>query len=170
MAADARLLIVGKVTGVYGVRGWVRVFSDTAPRERILEYSDWRLNLQGQWRPLEVVEARAHGKGVVVRFAGFDDRDQARALLGAEIAIAREQLPPPAPGEYYWADLEGLQVVTVEGQPLGRVDHLFETGANDVLVVKDQERERLIPFVLEQVVRRVDLPAGVLEVDWDPDF
>ena len=90
-------------------------------------------------------------------------------LMGSEIGIRRDQLPAPEPGEYYWSDLQGLEVVTEKGESLGRVDHLIETGANDVLVVKG-DRERLIPFVMQQVVTRVDLDAGTIQVDWDKDF
>ena len=90
-------------------------------------------------------------------------------LMGSEIGISRDQLPDTAPGEYYWGDLQGLEVLTGDGESLGTVDHLIETGANDVLVVKG-DRERLIPFVLQQVVTRVDLDAGTIQVDWDKDF
>ena len=83
--------------------------------------------------------------------------------------MPRDALPPPKPGEYYWVDLEGLRVETVEGMELGRIDHLFATGANDVLVVRG-ERERMIPFVQPEVVTGVDFDAGVVVVDWDPEF
>ena len=115
------------------------------------------------------MEARQHGKGVVARLADCIDRDQAQALTGREIGIARDELPAAQPGEYYWHDLQGLSVVTLAGEPLGTVDHLLETGANDVLVVEG-ERERLIPFVMDQVIVRVDLDKGEIQVDWDKDF
>lgn len=160
-----RLLVLGRISGVYGVRGWVRVFSETEPRDNILRYSPWLVD----GAPCAVAEGRVHGKGLVVRLAGCDDRDQAAALVGREIAVRRDQLPPPRPDEFYWADLEGLAVETVAGVALGRVSHLFATGANDVLVVSG-ERERLLPFVWDAVVRDVDFAAGRIEVDWDPDF
>jgi 16S rRNA processing protein RimM len=106
---------------------------------------------------------------VIAHLAGCENRDQAQALMGCEIAIRRDQLPDAAPGEYYWRDLQGLTVVTIEGELLGTVDHLIETGANDVLVVKG-DRERLIPFVLNQVIVNVDLDKQELRVDWDKDF
>ena len=89
--------------------------------------------------------------------------------MGREIAVERDQLPELANDEYYWTDLEGLQVRTCAGVTLGRVDHLLATGANDVLVVQG-EREHLIPFVLGSVVKAVHLSDGWMEVDWDPDF
>ena len=123
----------------------------------------------GDWQPRQVAEGKRHGKGVVARLEDCVDRDQALQLMGSEIGIRRDQLPDTAPGEYYWGDLQGLEVLTEDGASLGTVDHLMETGANDVLVVKG-DRERLIPFVLQQVVTRVDLDAGTIQVDWDKDF
>lgn len=161
----ARLLVLGRIIGLYGVRGWVRVFSETEPRQNILTYRPWYLDGVAH----TVAEGRLHGKGVVARLAGCEDRDAAALLLNREIAIRRDQLPPPRPDEFYWADLEGLAVHTADGQDLGLVDHLFATGANDVLVVRG-ERERLLPFVWGQVIEDVDFVSGVIRVHWDPDF
>ncbi len=169
MTDNGNRIVLGRVTGLFGVRGWVKVFSNTQPREGIANYSPWQLRLGDEWRSFVVEQGQSQGKGVIVKLEGVDDRDAAAALMGADIAIWREQLPPPAEGEIYWADLEGLEVVTVAGQALGRVSHLLETGANDVLVVRG-ERERLIPFVRGQVVTEIDLDGGRLVVDWDPDF
>lgn len=169
-ATGEQLVVAGKIAGLYGVRGWVRVMSYTQPRENLLRYKGWHLRRGNDWRPIEVVDGQAHGKGLVVNLRGCDDREQARALIGTDIAVPRSELPPPAEGEYYWADLVGLRVETVDGVPLGRVDYLFETGANDVLVARDEHRERLIPFVMEQVIKQVDIPGGVIRVDWDPAF
>lgn len=163
-------IVVGRIAGLYGVRGWVKVFSHTQPRENILTYSTWYLKKQGEWVANDLEAGRAHGKGVVAKLKGCDDRDAAAALMGNTIAIHREHLPQAAPGEYYWADLIGLEVVTVDGVSLGVVDHLLETGANDVLVVTQAGVERLIPFVQGQFVRSVDLAARLITVDWDPDF
>lgn len=167
--AGQRYVVVGRVAAVFGVRGWVKVMSETEPRENILDYAPWYLARNGAWEPRELVEGRAHGKGVVARLDGCDDRDTAASLVGCDIAVPRERLPEPAPGEYYWTDLVGLAVRTVDGVELGRVDHLLETGANDVLVVVG-ERERLIPLLFDQVVRQIDLQGGTITVDWDPEF
>jgi 16S rRNA processing protein RimM len=160
-------VVLGRIAGVYGVRGWVKVFSETEPRDAILGYSPWLLG--PHLRPHTVIEGRRHGKGVVVRLEGCTDRDQAAPLVGAEIAVSRDDLPPASADELYWADMEGLTVVTTQGVALGTVDHLFSTGVNDVLVVAG-DRERLIPFAWGDVIRDVDLEAGCIEVDWDPDF
>jgi 16S rRNA processing protein RimM len=163
----SKRVVLGRIVGVYGVRGWVRVLSETEPREAILGYSPW--NLGATQRSFAVIEGRRHGKGVIARLAGCDDRDQAASLVDQEIAGDRGQLPPSSPDEPYWADLEGLEVWVQDGSRLGVVDHLFSTGVNDVLVVSG-ERERLIPFAWGDVVKSVDLEAGRIEVDWDPDF
>ena len=162
-------VILGKIAGVYGVRGWVKVFSETKPRENIFSYTPWQIRIKGQWQTIKVVEGKPHGKGLVAHLQSYDDRDFATQLVGAEIAIYKTQLPEAAEGEYYWADLVGLKVITADGQTLGQVDHLFETGANDVLVVRG-DRERLIPFVQGQYIHEVDLDAGEIRVDWDPEF
>ena len=135
-----------------------------------MHYRTWYLQQRdGGWQAFSLLEGRQQGKGVVAHLQDCEDRDQAQALMGREIGIRRDQLPATAPGEYYWSDLEGLKVITLEGDALGSVDHLIETGANDVLVVKG-ERERLIPFISEQVIVAVDLEAGEIQVDWDKDF
>jgi 16S rRNA processing protein RimM len=168
-AAVSDWVILGRITGLYGLQGWVKVFSHTRPREGILNYEPLYLNLRGEWRVVNVQDGRLQGKGIILKLSGYDDRDAAAGLLGCELAIHREQLPPLPAGEYYWADLEGLQVVTVNGVELGTIERLLETGANDVMVVAG-ERERLIPFLQGEVITRIDLEQGVLQVDWDPTF
>jgi 16S rRNA processing protein RimM len=168
MSAAADRVVVGRVVGVYGVKGWIRIESHTRPREAIFEYSPWRLETEQGSREGRVVTGRIQGPGLVAQIDGIQDRDQARTLIGAQIVIAREQLPPAGPGEVYWTDLEGCRVVNREGIELGTVSHLFETGANDVLVVVG-ERERLIPYI-DSVVESVDLAQGIVRVDWDEDF
>lgn len=164
---DQSRIVVGRIAGVYGLKGWVKVVSETDPREGILKYSPWLIGSDAVIQT--VAEGKLHGKGMIVRLDGCDDRDEAARLVGKEIAVTREQLPPPRPDEFYWFDLEGLLVITTEGVDLGRVDHLFSTGANDVLVIKG-ERERLLPFAWGDVVRDVDFERGRIEVDWDPEF
>jgi 16S rRNA processing protein RimM len=167
--AQSGMVVIGRISGLYGVRGWLRIFSYTDPRENIIAYSPWLVNIDGQWQPMKVVTGRTQGKSVVANLAGYDDRDAAVTLLGKDIAVLREQLAAPAPGEYYWADLEGLRVVNTAGVEFGVVDHMFQTGANDVVVVKG-DRERLIPFVQGEVILKIDLQQGVMEVDWDRDY
>lgn len=165
----ARRVILGKVGAVHGVRGWVRLWSYTDPPENLLQYREFELGRGGDWSAVELAEGRPHGEGLVGRFAGIEDRDAAAALVGAELGVAREALPAPDEGEYYWTDLVGLEVVTRAGVSLGRVSGMMATGANDVMVVAG-DRERLLPFLPGRCVDEVDLAGGRIVVDWDPDF
>jgi 16S rRNA processing protein RimM len=160
---------VGHVSGVYGIQGWLKVYSYTEPRENIAQFSSWTIEHDGSRREAKVEDGKKHGKGVLVKLSGIDDRDAALALVGAEIEVRRAALPPVAPGEYYWADLEGMSVRSEAGELLGRVDHLIATGAHDVLVL-DGDGSRLIPFVVGEIVKDVDLVAGVLVVSWDASY
>ena len=171
MSDAGRRVPLGRIVGVHGVQGAVRLESWTEPRDRIFAYQPWWLvGSDGSTVMLDGVQGRAQGKGLIALLPGVGDRDAAAAWVGSEILIPREALPAPAEGEYYWADLEGLEVVTVAGGVLGRVSHLIATGANDVLVVRDGERERLLPFIPGGCVQNVDLGSGRITVDWDPEF
>jgi 16S rRNA processing protein RimM len=161
--------VVGRVGAPYGVRGWSHLWSYTDPPEGLLRYSRLEAERRGQRRVLQIADSRMQGERVLVRFAGVDDRDAAAKLTGFELSVPRAALEPVPPGSWYWHDLVGLAVVTVDGTPLGRVGHLIETGVHDVLVVRG-ERERLIPFAQPQIVKRVDLEAGRIEVDWDAEY
>mgnify|MGYP001217456608 CR=1 FL=1 len=158
-------IAVGRLTAVHGVRGWLKAESWTVPRHQLAVYRNWWLG--DERLPVVCVAARGDGGRLQVRLAGIEDRDRAAPLVGRAIYITRSMLPPAEEGRYYWADLEGLEVVDLAGRVLGRVASLLATGANDVLVVRG-ERERLIPFI-PQVVRAVDLPAGTIRVDWEAD-
>lgn len=144
------------------------MYSYTQPREAILNYRQWFLEQDGNWRSVEIAEGKQHGKGIIARIAGVDDRDQAALLVDSEVAIERESLPAAGEDSYYWADLEGLQIVSSDGADLGRVAYLLETGSNDVLVTTGKP-ERLIPFIMGKVVLDVDLVKGVITVDWELD-
>lgn len=163
------MVIVGQIKAPHGVRGELRVASFTAPAENILEYSPWFVADKEGWRQLDVRRCRAHGDGFVAIVEGVGDRDAAANLRGLEIAVQRSTLPATEAGEYYWRDLIGMRVGTTAGDDLGSIASLMETGANDVLVVKDGDRERLLPFI-DQVIVEVDVAGRQVVVDWDPDF
>jgi 16S rRNA processing protein RimM len=167
--SEDEVLVMGRIASPFGVRGWLRVNAFTALADNLLDYSPWYLKFKGQWQAVEPLAGRHHGKGLVVQLKTCHDRDAAAALTGTDIGIYRSQLPPVEADEYYWRDLMGMQVITKDDQVLGVVDHLFETGANDVLVVKG-EHEYLVPYIKKQVVKSVDLEARIIRVDWDPDF
>jgi len=158
------IVMVGKVHGAFGVRGWLRVESFTEVELDILEYQPWTID----GREYRVGEGKPHGRGLVVRLEGIDDRDYAEAIRGKDIGVPSSQLPPAEDGEYYWRDLLGLKVVTVEGVELGAIESMMETGSNDVMVVNG-DRERLLPWI-ESTVISVDLKARVVTVQWDPEF
>ena len=160
---------VGKISGVFGIKGWVKVFSFTECRENILSYSPWLLKKESETRLVAVIDGKLQGKAVVAQLDGVNDRDQAASFMGWDIYITPEQLPKVAKDEYYWSDLIGLKVETDLGVQLGVVESLLETGANDVVIVKG-ERERVIPFLQGQTIMAIDLEAGRMVVDWDPDF
>jgi len=168
-AAD-RFVTLGRISGLHGVQGWVKIYSDTQPKENILTYKPLYLMQNGQWVEWQTEKGRLQGKTVVAKLNGCNDRESARALMGSDIAVKRSQLSHSMEtGEYYWTDLEGLTVINQEGITLGQIDYLFETGSNDVLVVKG-ERERMIPYIFQQVVLEIDLKKGQMIVDWDADF
>jgi 16S rRNA processing protein RimM len=168
MSTERRILL-GRVVGMFGLRGELKLESYTEPRDAIFRYQPWTLQSGDGAHLAAGVVGRDTGKNVIAEFPGVGDRDQAQALVGAEIWVPRDVLPPPAPGEFYWVDLEGLRVETVDGVELGAVSHLFATGANDVLVVRG-DRERMLPFVMGEYVKSVDIDAGRIVVDWDPEF
>ncbi|MDB4476282.1 ribosome maturation factor RimM [bacterium] len=172
-AADG-MLVIGKITGCYGLKGWVKVHSYTEPPENFLDFGGWRLKRRDSYETVDFDSGSFRGKGLVAHIAGVDDRTLAEAYRGCEVCIPESALPPLPEGDYYWKDLQGLQVWNQQGDDkvlLGVVDYLMETGANDVLVVvacegSIDERERLIPYLPGQSVGRVDLASGVIEVDW----
>jgi 16S rRNA processing protein RimM len=163
-----RLIIVGRIGRVHGVLGWVRLQSYTEPRAALLGYKNCFLRREGEWREARFAEGKVHGKSLIGRLDGIDDREAASSHTGAEIGVPRASLPEPGSGHYYWADLEGLAVRRRDGQVLGTVKYLLATGSNDVLVVQG-EREILIPFVMDKVIVEVDLPERVISVDWEWD-
>lgn len=175
MTQNSQETVIGRITSVFGVKGWLKVFSFTDPIDGILDYTDWVLDLDGKRIPIKLEEGRRQGKAIVVRLKGIADRELARTYCGAEVKVPTAELPELPDGEFYWLQLHGLDVFTIEGECLGRVDHLIETGSNDVLVVHAtvgsiDQRERLIPYRPDEVVREIDLAERRLVVDWDPEF
>ena len=159
---------VGHIIGAQGVKGWIKVFSDTSPRENILSYSPWQIETGDRLQTVEI-SGRLQGKNVLAKLDGVENREQANELAGSKIYIFADQLPKLEEDEYYWADLIGLEVESLQAEPLGTIETMMETGANDVMVLQG-DRERLIPFVMNDVVRKVDLANKRVVVDWKPDY
>jgi 16S rRNA processing protein RimM len=172
-------VVIGKISGVYGVKGWVKIHSFTEPMENFLGYKSVSTKLNGRLTTIEFDKSHKHGKGLVGHIVGCDDRELARSYTRCELSVAVDELPALTGEEFYWRELEGLQVYSEFGEGeevlLGAIHHLIETGANDVLVVRHCEhaiddRERLIPYLPEQVVLDIDLEQRRMTVSWDPEF
>lgn len=166
-------LQLGEISGLHGVQGWVKVFSDTQPRENIFSYSPWSLSRLGKAQQVEVLHWRKQGKTLVAKLKGLDDREQARALIGAKISVDKAVLPSLQNNEYYWHQLIGLTVISChsgQDEILGVVAEMMETGSNDVMLVRSDAKEHLVPWVFGDYVLGVDLEAGQVTVDWDPEF
>jgi len=169
-------IILGKVGAVYGIKGWLKIHSFTDDKEAILDYFPWSLKLGNKQQSVDITDWRKHNNGLVVKVGGIDDRDEAQALVGSEILTTEDALPELPEGDFYWRDLMGMAVVTDKGYDLGTVSDMLETGANDVLVVKANrndgfgKKERLIPYILDQVIKSVSIENKQICVDWDPGF
>lgn len=162
------MVTLGKIAGTFGVRGWVKVHSYTDPPENILDYDNWRIGRAGQWTPAVIEDGRVTGKGVLAKLEGVETPEDARSYVGAELAVARSEMPAPAPGEYYLSDLEGLEARTEHGEVLGFIDHFRTTPAGDVVVIRG-EREHWIPFVKDRLIK-IDLDARCIVFDWAADW
>lgn len=173
----AATVVLGRVLGAFGIRGWIKIRPFTETPDGLLGQSDWTLCQAGTSRVVQVEEAKPHGVFVLAQLKGVEGRGEAEALRGADVTVGRDQLPEPEAGEYYWADLIGLSVRNVNGVDLGRVSGLLAAPAHDVLRVvagrsregQEQGREQLIPFV-EPILREVDLAGGCITVDWEADY
>lgn len=201
MSQSGDYILLGKISGVHGIKGWVKVFSYTSPRIKITEYKQWFLksnalgsnavdsnkesssvakpashvSLKDQsWSAIKLIEGKEQGKNIIAKLQGVNYRDEAEALIGTEIAICEEQLQVLTENEYFWRDLIGLSVKTIQGDTLGVIDWIFDTGSNDVIIVKDtsgsEVKEHLLPWVFDDVIQSIDLENSLMVVDWDPDF
>lgn len=187
-SSDSDKLVLGGISGVFGVKGWVKVFSETDPLENILSYSPWYVEVNKQWKAFKLLDGKRHGKAVIAQLEGVNDRDKAEDLKRARIAIDPSQLAETEENEFYWRDLKTCSVVNQAGYEFGQVVDILETGANDVLVIHSKELkesnskskpndksrpkpvEFLIPYIWDSVILKVDLDAALIEVDWEPDY
>lgn len=163
---------LGAIQGVFGIKGWLKIFSFCRPKEQILDYSKWQLRTSSSAEIYELQEGKLHSNKIVAKLSNIDDRTLAETLVRSEIWIAKTELPDLVSDEFYWFQLEGLSVINIEGDQLGLVKRMMETGANDVLVVQDKndKQEILIPYIREQVVKHVDLEQKKITVDWQKDY
>lgn len=171
-------IIIGQISGVFGVHGWVKIFSHTEPRENILQYQPWLIKDKSGWNSVSVIKGRKQGKTIVAQVKGINDREQAHAMIGCDIAIDESQLKKLDDNDFYWRELQDLTVINLDGIEYGKVSSMMATGANDVMVVKltavlakeKEIKETLIPYLMDSVVKKVDTLEGTIKVDWDDDF
>lgn len=163
---------LGYIQDAFGIKGWLKVFSYCRPRAQILDYKTWQLRTNSNENSYLLQQGKQHGNRIIAKLSGIDTRTQAETLAPAEIWVPTCELSQLPAGEYYWYQLTDLNVVTVDGQILGKVERLIETGANDVLVViSDPDSEEiLIPYIRGDVVKEVDLDQQLMIVDWQTDF
>jgi len=179
---SSQYILLGEITGVSGLKGWVKVFSHTSPRLKITEYKQWFLQKKGSdgsrnesWQAVKVKGGKAQGKNIIASIEGVQYRDQAEALIASTIAVSSDQLEKLSEGEYYWKDLIGLNVENTEGVKLGKIDWLFNTGSNDVITVRGidadgEEKEHMVPYIKGDYVVSISLEDSLMVVNWDPDF
>lgn len=160
--------MVGKINGLFGINGWVKIFSYTDPRKNILSYKPWCIKVQNSWQNLIINTGKEQGKTIIAQIENINDRDSAREYIGTKIYIKKSQLPILKTDQYYWQDLIGLEVINQQNISLGKVSHLVDTGANDVLIVQG-EKEHWLPYV-EPFLIKVDLNNKQILVNWDEDF
>ena len=190
MAVDSpELMVVGKITTVYGIKGWVKVHAFTESMDNFAQFNSYYFDKAANaransakkrdWQPIKFESIKRHGKGLIAQIEGVTDREQARLYCQHEVAVSSDEFPALTGDDFYWHELVGLQVITTneagEDLLLGKVTQMMETGANDVLVVKSckgsiDQRERLLPWLPEQVIKEVDIEAGVMRVEWDAEF
>ena len=179
-AGEARFVVVGRLGGAYGIKGWIRLTSYTDPPEQILKYQPWQLvrkntgHRKGPGSPIVVEAVQNQNNGLITKLKGIDDRNEAEQWTGVDIEIDVGLLPDLEEEEVYWHQLEAMQVVNQSGECLGEVDHMMDTGAHDVLVIRPSEqsvddRDRMIPYVKEKILG-VDLVSRIVRVDWAVDY
>ncbi len=165
-----RLIEIGEIKAAYGIKGWVKVFSYSRPTEQIFKYSSWFIGNADNWQLFEVENSKHRSNGgLIAKLKNIDDRTAAQFLIGKEIAIDKTELEELGDGEYYWSQLIGLEVINLKSEKLGEVIEIIETGAHDVLLVKNELTEQLIPYD-KSIVLEVKLESQQMLVDWEADY
>lgn len=169
MTDTQKRVAMGYIKGVFGIKGWLKIAANTEYADSLLDYPEWQLSKDKQILNVTVESGKIVNGELQVKLEGIDDRDQAFALRGYTIEIPREEFAPTEEDEYYWADLVGMNVVNTDGTVLGKVVNLMETGANDVLVIKGEHGQILIPFV-SNYIETVDTDKQTITADWGLDY
>ncbi len=175
MQAPDDLTQVGYVSGAFGVTGSIRVTPFSSDADALLSVKTWWLD-KPSLQSVSVRTAKMHGGDVVAQLVGTLGRDASEALKGAAVFIPRSEFPTLPADEFYWSDLNGLDVVNLEGEALGQVSDMMHNGAQSILRITavpdaaaEKAPERLIPFV-DQFVKTVDQAGKKITVDWGLDY
>ena len=164
---DDKKIYLGKITGVHGIKGWLKIQSYSSPPENILNYSQWIINNQGEEDFYSIEKGRKQNNKIVVKLEKIDDRNTAESLINSKIQILRSDLPKLSNENYYWSDLVGLSVLDSEEEAIGKVESLIATGANDVMVINTSKDERvLVPFVMHEIIKEVNVELNYIKIDW----
>ena len=164
---DDKKIYLGKITGVHGIKGWLKIQSYSSPPENILNYPSWIINNKGEEDFYSIEQGRKQNKKIVVKLENIDDRNTAESLINSKILILRSELPKLSNENYYWSDLVGLSVLNSEEKVIGKIESLIETGANDVMVIITLKDERiLIPFVMHEIIKEVNVELSYIKIDW----
>lgn len=170
VTADQRWVTLGCLGKTHGLQGWMWVRSGCDPADGIFGYQPLHARQGKQTLPIRWEKSQVHAKGLIAKIVGIDTPEQAKAWISAVLEVPRDALPDAGEDSWYWADLEGLTVVSADGLEFGVVDHLFDTGGGAIMSVRTKGKEHLIPFVMDQVIQSVDIAAKRITVEWDPDF
>jgi 16S rRNA processing protein RimM len=164
---SGKKILVGKISNPHGIKGWIKVISFTDPIENILSYKKWTISDNETEKTYCLEDSRIQGNKIVIKLEGVNNRDDADLLKNLQIEINRSDLPELEENSYYWEDLVDFNVIDIKGNPVGKVDSLFRTGSNDVLVIINETKERLlVPFIMEEVIKYVDLAKELISIDW----
>ena len=164
---SGKKILVGKISNPHGIKGWIKVISFTDPIENILSYKKWTISDNETEKTYCLEDSRIQGNKIVIKLEGVNNRDDADLLKNLQIEINRSDLPELEENSYYWEDLVDFNVIDIKGMHVGKVDSLFRTGSNDVLVIINETKQRLlVPFIMEEVIKYVDLDKELISIDW----
>ena len=164
---DDKKIYLGKITGVHGIKGWLKIQSFSSPPENILNYPSWIINNKGEEDYYSIEQGRKQNNKIVAKLEKIDDRNTAESLINSKIQILRSDLPKLSNENYYWSDLVGLSVLNSEEKVIGRIESLIETTANDIMVINTPKDERvLVPFVMHEIIKEVNLELNYVKIDW----
>jgi len=160
-------VVVGRLGQAYGIKGWLKLQSFTAPEDNIFKYAPWYIKHSRGYEPITITEFKPHSKGFVIHLSHCNDRTTAQTLVGFDIVIEQKQLPLLKEGEFYLVELEGMEVKTTTGLLLGTLSYFLPVGDTEVMVIEG-EKQHLVPFLMDHFVKDINKKEKYIIVDWDP--